>query len=165
MEGLGRHYDLVAGIAPVDLAAGATTGNRVHLKNCGGLAVVLYKEAGAASEPPILTFQEHNVVSAGTPQTLDVDHYYVKSEATLDGDETWTLVEDVAAGAVTLTGLSDLQAIVVFEIEASSLSDGYEWVSVNIADITTAGQIGGVLYVLRDLAVQRSPVNLANPQA
>jgi hypothetical protein len=161
MEGLGRLFDLACGVAPVDLAGGAQTGIRVHLKNCAGVTVVFFKEAGAASEATTLDLQEHSASTGGTSQDLDeVDHYYLKSEATLDNDETWTRVTQTRASEIT-PAASDTQQILAFYVDATWLSDGFEWISVNTTDTTTAGQLGSVLYILHDLAVQRRPDNLA----
>lgn len=162
MEGLGRLFDLSAGVVPVDFATAASTGKRVHLKNYGGVSIVVFKEAGAA-EDPVFDLQEHNASTGGTSQDLDIiDHYYHKSEATLDGDETWTRATQTAASEVT--GDGDAEQIIVLEVDATKLSDGFEWVSLNVTDSgATAGQLGCVLYVLRDLAIQRAPANLAAP--
>lgn len=163
MEALGRLFDISAGVPVVDLAGGANTGNRVSLRNAGGCTVVFYKEAGAASEATTLDLQEHNASSGGTSQDLDVvTHYYLKSETTLDGDETWTKVTQSAASEIT-PAASDTQQILVFHVEASELSDGFEYISVNTSDTSTAGQYGGILYFLTDLAVQRTPANLIAP--
>lgn len=163
MEGLGRLFDLSCGVAPVDLAGGANTGNRVSLRNCAGVTVVFFKEAGAASEPTTLDLQEHTVSSGGTPQDLDViDHYYLKSETTLDGDETWTKVTQSVASEIT-PAASDTQQILAFYVSGSDLSDGYDYISVNTSDTSTAGQFGSILYILHDLNVQRAPANLVAP--
>lgn len=161
MEGLGRVFDLSVGAVPVDFAAGAVTGKRVHLRNYGGVSIVVFEDAGTASEDPVYDLQEHNASTGGTSQDLDIiAHYYHKSEATLDGDETWTRATQTAASEVT--GVGEEERIIVFEVEATQLSDGFEWVSLNVADSgATAGKLGCVLYVLRDLAVQRAPANLA----
>jgi hypothetical protein len=165
MEALGRLFDISAGIVPVNLATAANTGKRVHLKDAGGVTIVGYLAAGTAAEAPTFDLQEHNAASGGTSQDLDiVDHYYVKAEATLDGDETWTRETQSAASEVTDADWDDAnQVIVVIEVDAAQLSDGFEWVSVDVADVGTS-HIGCVLYILRDLAAQRSPANLAAPQ-
>lgn len=163
MEALGRLFDISTGVPVVDLAGGAQTGKRVSLKNCGGVTVVLYKEAGAASEPTTLDLQEHDAASSGTSQDLDVvTHYYLKSATTLAGSETWTKVTQSAASEIT-PAASDTQQILAFYVDASDLSDGFSYISVNTADTTTAGQYGGVLYLLHDLHVQRAPANLIAP--
>lgn len=164
MEGLGRLFDLSAGVVPVDFATAASTGKRVSLKNAGGVTIVVYKEAGA-DENPTYTLKEHNAASGGTSQNLAViDHFYHKREATLDGDETWT--RTAQAAAATVTGDGDVEEILVIEVDGTKLSDGFTHVSLDVSDSgATAGQLGCVLYLLRDLNVQRAPANLANPQA
>lgn len=160
MNGLGRLFDLGTGVAPVDIAGGAQTGNRIHLRNFETLAVVFFKEAGAAAEATTLTLQEHNASAAGTSQNLAViDEYFLKSEATLDNDEAWTRVTQAAA-ATLVPAVSDTQQIICFEVEAASLSDGFRYVSVSTADTTTAGQIGSILYIAHGLKVQRRPDSL-----
>lgn len=164
MKGLGRLFDLSCGIAPVDLAGGAVVGKVVGMKNCGGVTVVFFKEAGAAAEPVVLTLRESQDAAGTGIQDLDVvTEYYLKSEATLDGDETWTKVTQTA-GDIT-PAASDTQQILAFYVDQDALSDGFTHLQVNSADVTTAGQIGGILYILHDLPVQRTPANLINPQA
>jgi hypothetical protein len=167
MEALGREFDVVAGIAPVDTQTGAMTGKRVSLKNASGVTVVLYKGAGTGSDDPVLTFKQHTAASGGTSANLaTIDRYYKKSATTLAGSETWTKTTQTAAATVTLTGEATKQGIYVFEISGSSLSDGYAYFSVDVADTGAAGaQLGATLYLLHDLYVQRTPANLANPQA
>lgn len=170
MEGLGRLFDVVAGISPVDLSAAANTGKRVHLKNAGGCTIVVFKAAGTAGQDPVLDLQQHTAASGGTTADLDViDHYYLKTEATLDGDETWSAVTQTAASEITDPGgagtSAESEQIVVIEVDSTQLSDGYEWISLDIADVGANAQLGAVLYLLRDLAVQRAPANLVNPQA
>ncbi|MEU2510561.1 hypothetical protein [Streptomyces syringium] len=165
-EGLGRLFDISAGIVPVDSQTAAMTGNRVSLKNAGGCTIVVYKAAGTANDDPVLDLQQHTAASGGTTADLDIiDHYYIKQEATLDGDETWTRVTQSAASEVTLNSTSaETQMIVVIEVDARSLSDGYDYISLDIADTGSAGaQLISCLYFLRDLAVQRTPANLVAP--
>jgi len=157
MNGLGRLFDIGTGVAVVDIAGGAQTGNRLHMRNCETCAVVFFKEAGAASEATTLTLQEHNASSSGVSQNLAViDEYFLKTEATLDNDELWTRVTQAAAATV-VPAASDTQQILVFEVEAASLSDGFQYISVSTADTSTAGQLGGILYIPHGLRVQRRP--------
>lgn len=161
MNGLGRLFDLGTGVAVVDIAGGAQTGMRCYMKNCETIAVVFFKEAGAAAEATTLTLQEHTAASSGSSQNLAViDEYFLKSEATLDNDELWARVTQTAA-ATLVPAASDTQQIIVFEVEAASLSDGYKYISVSTADTTTAGQFGGILYIAHGLKVQRRPDALA----
>lgn len=169
MRGLGHHFDICSGIPVIaDIAAGANTGHRVHMRNYDNLAVVVHKGvASAGTDSVVVTLQEHTAASGGTSANLAViTDYYIKSEASLDGDETWAATTQAAAATVTLTGATyaALQTILVFEVSAASLSADYEWLSVNIADPGSGGTIPGtVLYVASGLKIRRAPELLADP--
>lgn len=171
MRGLGNVFDICSGIPSIaDLAAGANTGHRVHMRNYETCAVVFHKSiASAGTDNVVITLQEHTANTGGTSQNLAaITDWYHKSEASLDGDETWTEVTQAAGATLTLAGATyaALQMVAVFEVEASSLSAGYEWISVNIADPGTGGTIpGGVLYVMSGLKIMRRPDLLAQPNA
>jgi hypothetical protein len=163
---LGRLFDVAPIIIPIDLAAGANTGLRVHLKDYGGVAFVYFADAGTAGEDVDLDIQQHNVATSGTPADLDVvTQFWTKQEATLDNDEQWTAGTQTAASEVDLGDAEgEVQSMAVVEVTADQLSDGYEWVSVNIPDPgTTAGKIGCVIAILFDPKVQRTPSRLAAP--
>jgi hypothetical protein len=168
---LGRVFDIGNQWAPVaDLAAGAQTGARVHLKNAGGVAFVVFMGAvSAGTDTFVPDVQQHTAATGGTSQDLDaVTAWHIKHEATLDGDETWTTVTQAAASEVSLTGATYAasQAILVIEIHASQLADGFEWVSLDMADPGVGGtRAGAALAILFDLAVQRKPANLAQLNA
>ncbi len=170
MWGLGNKFDVCSGIAPIaDLAAGANTGHRLHMRNYDTVAVVFYKGAASAGTDTVTpTLQEHTLATGGSSQNLAaITTWYHKNEATLDGDEAWTEVTQAAAATISLTNAvipAANQAIVVFEVEAASLSAGYEWISLNIADPGTGGTIpGAVLYIPHGLRVKRSPQLLRQP--
>jgi hypothetical protein len=165
-EGLGRLFDLSAGIVPVDSQTAAMTGNRVSLRNAGAATIVVFKAAGTANDDPVLDLQQHTASTGGTTADLDIiGHYYIKQETTLDGDETWTRVTQTAASEVTLNATSaETQMIVAIPVHAAQLSDGYDYISLDIADTGAAGaQLISALYILHDLKVQRTPANLVAP--
>jgi hypothetical protein len=171
MEALGRLFDISTGFVPQAVNNSAdVTGKRVSLKNAGGVTIVVVAEAGTAGDDLDLNLKQHTAASGGTSADLDViDHYYYKTETTLDGDETWTRKNQTAASEITdatggLGTSAEEENIVVIEVDASELSDGYSYVSL---DATNAGsnnnKIAACLYFLRDLHVQRAPANLAAP--
>lgn len=165
MEALGRLVDVAIGVAPVDLQT-AQTGKRVALRDAGGVTVVVVKGAGTAGDDPTLTLQQHTAASGGTSANLAViDKYYLKNATTLAGTETWSKVTQTAAATIADPGgagtSAESQQIIVFSVDARSLSDGYKYISVNVADTGTNAQLGTVLYLLRDLEVQRAPEKLA----
>lgn len=169
MEALGRLCDIVAGVAPLDLQT-ARTGNRVHLKNSASCMIVVFKGAGTAGDDPTVTLRQHTAASSGSSANLaTIDHYYLKNATSLAGSETWTKVtQSVAATVVDPGGAgtsAESQQILVVHVDGAELSDGYEWLSLDVADTGTNAQLGAVLYFLYDLEIQRAPANLANPQA
>ena len=164
MQGLGREFDLGIGLIPYDTNAGAGTGKRVSLQRAQSIAFVLFKGAGTGTDNPVLTLQEHNAASGGTSQNLaKITTVYKKAGAPGVGTEAWAVaLTQAAAATATLTGEATNSGIYVFELDGTSLSDGFTHVSLDVADTGAAGaQLGGVLYVLHGLAVQRKPTNLA----
>lgn len=174
MRALGSVLDITTGINPVaDIAAGANTGKRVHMRNYDTLGILLTKNAASAGTDTVtITLQEHNANTGGTSQNLAVitDWYYKSTAAALAGTEAWTQVTQAAAATLALADTGPVpaanQALVYFDVEAGSLSAGFEWLSVNIADPGAGGTIlGGVFYVMSGLKIQRRPDLLAQPNA
>lgn len=173
MRGLGYKYDICSAIPVVaDLAAGANTGHRVHMRNYEVCGVLFHKAAASAgTDSIVLTLQEHNANTGGTSQNLAaITDWYMKTEAApMDGDEAWTEQTQAAAATLTLSNTvmpAANQGYALFEIEAASLSAGFEWLSVNIADPGAGGTIPGtVLYVMTGLKIMRRPDLLAQPNA
>jgi len=171
MKALGRLFDVGSAIQTVaDLAGQANTGHRIHLKNATGVAFIFYANAASAgTDTFVLDVQQHTAATGGTSADLDVvTEWYIKSETTLDGDETWARVTQTAASEVSMTGATytGTQVIMVAEVLADQLSDGYEWVSVDMADPGTGGtRVGGALAIVHGLAVQRRPDALAQLNA
>lgn len=172
MHGLGRIFDVGSSVMPVaDLAAGANTGHRIHMRNYRTLAVVFLKGvASAGTDDVVITLQEHDAATGGASQDLvAITEFYIKSETSpMDGDEAWSRGTQAAAATLTLAGATYAarQAIAVFEVEAAALSADFEWLSVNIADPGAGGTLpGAVLYIPHGLAIQRRPDLLAQPNA
>lgn len=170
MRGLGKDFDICSGVVPVADTAVALTGHRLHMKNYSGVAIVAFFGAvSAGTDTFVPDIQQHTAATGGTSADLDVvTDWWIKYEATLDGDETWTKVTQAAASEISLTGATyaATQLILVAQIEATSLSDGYEWISVDQADPGSGGtRPGCYFYIPYGLTMQRSPANLPNPNA
>ncbi len=172
MRGLASVFDISVGINQVaDLAAGANTGKRIHMRNYDTLGVLFAKNAASAgTDDVILTLQEHNANTAGTSQNLAaITDVYRKSVASpLLGTETWAEHTQAAAATFTIAGATYAahQGYWLFEIESGALSAGFEWLSVNIADPGAGGTIlGGVTYIPTGLKIMRRPDLLAQPNA
>ena len=166
MEALGRLVDVCVGAVPVDMSSAAVTGKRVAVKGSGGLTIVVFKGAGTAGDDPTLTLKQHTANTGGTTSNLAViDHYYLKSATTLAGTEQWTKVTQSAAATIADPGgagtSAESQQVIVIEVDAAQLSDGYTHVSLDVADVGTNAQLGAILYLRRDLLVERAPAALA----
>lgn len=164
MNGLGNAFDIGSAVAPVDFnTADAATGHRIHLRNYGAVSLVIFKGAGTAGADPVVTVQEHTAATSGTSATLAVvDEFYKKEETALDGDEVWVRVPVTpVSGAVNLGDTSaEQEGIYVIEVRSSSLSAGYEWISINLAATVANAQLISGLYILHDLRVSRRPDGL-----
>lgn len=173
MEALGRLFDIGTGWAPVDLdTANGATGKRIALSGARAITFVVFLAVGATDDV-VLDVQQHTAYTGGTSNDLDsaavtnstgVDHYYIKSEPLLDNDEAWAKVTQSAASEITLTGATygDKQNIVVIEIDARQLGDGYTHVSLNASTTTAAAHLGACLYFVHELRYQRKPASLQN---
>lgn len=173
MEALGRLFDIGTGWVPVDLdTANGATGKRISLVGARAITFVVNLAVGATDDV-VLDVQQHTAYTSGTSNDLDsaavtdstgVDHWYIKSEATLDNDEAWVKVTQAAASEVTLVGATygDKQNIVVIEVDARQLGAGYTHVSLNCATTTGAAHLGSCTYFVHELRYQRKPTSLPN---
>lgn len=164
MLGLGRAYDLGIAVVPVDLSGGAVTGKRIHLSRASGVSVVLFKGAASSGTDPALTFNAYAAASGGsasasyTGPTL----MYKKSAATYTGAQTWSKVSVTpSSNVVTIASENGNQGLYLFDIYGTQLPDGFPFLEVDTADAGSVAQLGGILYILHDLTVQRTPANLA----
>lgn len=163
---LGRLFDITTIAVPTDAVAGAITGNRVSLRGAGGVTFVVITSAGSTDELD-LDLQEHTAATGGVSQDLDiVTTYYQKTETTLDGDEDWTAVTQAAASEINDAAGASEQTLLVVEVSAEQLSDGFTHLSLNVPDLGSNGsRYVAILAILHDLHAQRAPELLINPQA
>jgi hypothetical protein len=165
VEGLGRLFDIGLGWAPVDIdTANAATGKRLSLAKASGVTFVVVTGAGGA-EDLVLDVQQHTAYTGGTSGDLDIiTQWYIKAETLLDNDESWVAVSQSVASECTIVGATygAMQKIAVIEVSAASLSAGYSHVSRTAAITTATSQLCACLYIVHDLAAQRTPPNLGN---
>lgn len=162
MEALGYQFDAGVEIAPYDTNAGAGTGLRVSLRNAGQVTFLYAKGAGTGTDVSVLTLQEHNAATGGTSQNLaKITRVWAKTATTLLGSEAWVLTTQVAAATYTNTGDATKQALYAIQVSEASLSDGFAWVSLSVADTGSAGaQLGTIIALLGFLDVKRTPANM-----
>jgi hypothetical protein len=166
MEALGRLFDVGLGFAPVDLNTAGATGKRLNMSKGSGVTILLGVGVAASGvEDLVLTLKQHTAYTSGTTSNLATcDHYYLKSEALLDNDESWVKVSQTASQTITVAGATYAasQLLVAIEVGADQLSDGYAWVSLDAADPGSAARLAFSAYILHDLSTQRAPANMGN---
>jgi len=165
MQGLGRSFDISLGSAVVDWNTAGATGKRVRLSGCRMCTIVASVAiAGGGSDSEVYTLNQANAKTGGTSSAFAViTEYYLKTGAstTMDGTETWTRTTQAAGSTITLA-LSAKEHILAVPVYADQLTDGYSYISFDIADPGSGGsRLGSILYILSDLEVQRKPANLA----
>jgi hypothetical protein len=165
---LGRLFNVAVGTPPTDTVAGASTGNRISMKNCETVTFVVTTSAGSTDVLDV-DLQEHTAATSGTSRDLDIiTSYFYASEATLDADETWTVGSQSAASEITDVGAASEQIILVIEVGAEQLSDDCAWVSLNVPDQGTNGtKWTNVLAIQSGLRgpLSRKPASMATAQA
>ena len=143
-----QQIQIVSGFVPVNLATGANSGDWVSLKNYERVTILFFKGAGTAGDDPVLTLREAKAVAGTDAQDLAViDKVYVK-QGTLTAVGPFTKVTQAAAATYTDATSAEVQAIWAFDVLAEELSDGFDCIQANVADVGTNAQEGALLYLL-----------------
>jgi hypothetical protein len=160
-------HDIKAGFVPIDMESGANTGDWVNLENWEGVAVVLFKAAGAANDDPVLTFAQATVVAGTDTKALTKVAKYMKQEGTLASITGWTKVTQTAATTITTSATAaESQGIYVIDIKAADLDvdGGFKCVQMSVADCGSAGaQIGCAFYILYGPRFANDPTDRPDP--
>ena len=161
MRALGRLFDIVPAIVPLDFAT-ARTGDVVSLKNSSGITIVIFKGAGTDGDDQTFTFLQGTDVAFGTSKALNVTTYYEK-EGTLTSVGAWTKVTQAAANTVAPGDpTAQSQAVYVFEFNAEDLdrNNGYDCIRVENDGAGSNAQLGCALYLLHGLGYPSAPEDL-----
>jgi hypothetical protein len=176
VRGLGRWYDIGAGVVPVDMNAGdGATGARINMMGSESVDVIVFLGAAASGTDDVtIDVQQHTAYVSGTSADLDaaavstssgITEWFVKSETTLDNDEVWARVTQSAASEITLTGATYAarQCIVAFNVRAAQLGTDYTHMSVTLSYATNAVRTGAVLYLPVGLRYANRPDRFGIP--
>jgi hypothetical protein len=174
VEGLGRLFDIGTGWAPVDLnTADGATGLRIAMSGADGITfVVTTGVAASGTDDLTLNVRQHTAYTSGTSADMDaagvtgstgVDHFYIKAETALDNDEPWVKITQTAASQCVVTGTTyaAFQKLIVIEVSASQMAEGYSHLSLD-ATAGNVGQLSSCQYYLHELRYQRKPTGLRN---
>lgn len=130
-------------IAPVDLNTAVNTGLRIDMQKFERVSFVCNLDAGTTTTTHGFALKQHTVATAGTPIALAVANPYfhkIGSALSFTKVDVTSDTSDYDLHAL----LSNNAAVVVFEVLAEQLTQGYRYVSLDITD-TGGAQLGSVM--------------------
>jgi hypothetical protein len=143
---------IVAGIIPIDMEAGANNGDWVSMKNYGRCAIVVYKAAGTAGDDPVITVKQASDVGGTGAKALNFTRIDAKV-GLQTGIGQFTTITQAAGNTYTDLVSAEAQGLFVIDIQADDLDvdNGFDCVQVSIPDAGAAGaEIGSALYLLHE---------------
>lgn len=161
---LGYTVDIGPLWAPVDLTTAGGTGLRACLRNAQScIFQVSLAAAASGTEDAVFTLKEHTAASSGTTQNfVNITTAWVKSATALAGTEAWTRVSQTASATLTLAGatFAAKQVLLAVQVNTKDLDEGFDYVSLSVADPGTVARLGSGVTLLTDLVERRDPANL-----
>jgi hypothetical protein len=163
---LTEEIQIASAFVPVNMATGANAGDRVSLKGYQGVAIVFFKGAGTAGQDPTITLTQYQEASGGASAALNITRVDKKQGADLTaiGMDTVSTSASPAtndtfnANTWTNSTLAEEQALVVIDVKAEDLTEGYDFIGMSVADVGTNAQIGCALYLLYGPRYAASPL-------
>lgn len=146
---LAAQVNFCTGFVPIDMQAGANTGDWVSLKGYERCSIILFKAAGTAGDDPTITVQQASDVSGTGAKALNFTRLHIK-QGTLTSVGTYTETTQTAANTYTNDTLAESQAIIVIDIKGEDLDvdNGFDCVRLTVADVGSNAQLGCALYAL-----------------
>jgi len=143
-----QNSQIVSGFVPVDMQAGANTGDWVSVENFNHLSIVFFKAAGTAGDDPTITVSQATDAAGTSSKALNFTRIYTK-QGTLSSVANFTLTTQSAANTYTDATSAEVQAIWVVEFDADDLdvSSGFTHVQASVADVGSNAQVGACLYL------------------
>ncbi len=143
-----QNSQIVSGFVPVDMQAGANTGDWVSVENFNHVAIVFFKAAGTAGDDPTITVSQATDAAGTSSKALNFTRIYTK-QGTLSSVANFTLTTQSAANTYTDATSAEVQAIWVVEFDADDLdvSSGFTHVQASVADVGSNAQVGACLYL------------------
>lgn len=140
---------IVPAFPPIDMSAGANTGDWVDLANFDRCTCILFKSAGTAGDDAQITLQQATDATGSNAKALNFTRIDQKV-GTLTAVGAFTTVIQAAANTYKPTNGAS-QAIEVVEFQASDLdvNNGFNFIQMSVPKVGTNAQIGSGLYILR----------------
>jgi hypothetical protein len=160
---------IAQGFLPVAMNAGAPVVDWVSLKEYGRCSVVFFKAVGTAGDDPTITLLQAQDVSGTGSKALTINRVDKKQAATnllAVGQFTTSTPaapathDTFTANTWTNSDLAEQAAIVVIEVKAEDLdvNNGFDCVTITIADVGTNAQLGCALFLMHEPRDQTVPL-------
>jgi hypothetical protein len=130
----------VLALPPQDVNGGVSA-NRFKMNHHGHASIIVAIGASAAAATKILV-HEADAESDGNKNAIGFDYF---AETTANGD---TLGAKQAVSAAGVTPTANDNVFYVIEIDASALSDGFDWIEVEITNASGNSVLASVVAVL-----------------
>ncbi|MBX3579905.1 MAG: hypothetical protein KF723_22105 [Rhizobiaceae bacterium] len=141
-------FQIVAGFAPVDMAASSgPVSDVVSMKNYGRCAAVLFAGVGTSNNDTTVTAKQSALV-AGSPANLNFNRIDVKQAVDIDDAPTFTQIANADHDYTSDTS-GESQLIWVVDIKAEDLDEGKDSFALTVND-HGAAKLGGLLYFLHE---------------
>jgi hypothetical protein len=163
-------HQVVAGFVPVAMNSGAPSIDWVSMKNYGRCTVIFFKAIGTAGDDPTVSFKQATSVAPSNSKALAVSRVDKKQGVSLTSTGQFTTSTaaspatndtfNTTLGTWSNSDLAEQQAVIVADIKAEDLdkANGFDCVSVTVADVGTNAQLGCLLFILTEPRYSTSPL-------
>lgn len=162
---LNQHFveknQVVSGFLPVAMNAGAPSVDYVSMKDYGRCAIIFFKAIGTNGDDPTITLLQATAVAGTGAKALNitrVDKKQAASNLLATGIFATSTPGSPATHDTFLTNtwtnsdLAEQAAVVIIDVKAEDLDidNGFDCITVTIADVGTNAQLGCLLFVLHE---------------
>ena len=162
---LGKLFDIVPGVLPLDLQE-ARTGDMVNVRGCNHVTIVIVKGVGTDGDDQTFTLRQATTVGGTAKDLAIIDEYWEKEAATdLTGTGTWTRVTQTAAATIAPGDPSAQDAavyVIEVDVEEMDIAGGFDCLQLNNDGAGANAQLGCIIYILSGLRYPNAPQNQIN---
>jgi hypothetical protein len=157
---------IVPAFRPVDLQAGANTGDWVSLENYKHVAVVFHSAIGAGGDDITLTVEQATSAAGAGNKALNISSSkaFKKQAATsLAAVGTWSDASaDLSTNTWTNATSAEEETLVVLEFDADELDvdGGFTFIQCSGDDVGSNAQLGACYYILSEPRFPSAPTSM-----
>jgi hypothetical protein len=145
---------IVGAFRPVDLQGGTNAGDWVSLKNYKKCLILFHSAIGTAGDDPVVTLLQASAVAGTGSKALNISRVFKKQAASnLLSTGQWSDASaGVTANAWTNADAAEQELLLAIEVNADELDvdNGFDCVSISVADVGTNAQLGAAYYILAE---------------